>query len=210
MPFLRALAVTCVLVAAAGGCGGDADQRAAEGATTSGRSATSGTTPATPAPTSATAARCTPDELRAFVDVTRDLGIAYDYEPSASPAELAERAELVVSGSVVDVDADGQELLFTFAVDEVVRGALDASAPLTVVVDFVPAVRPVDEVRDVLVTDADALFFLAGGDEGTRWHPLLEGMWLSCGDAVAAARVAPVDWDVTSLDDLADAVRTAG
>jgi hypothetical protein len=203
MRYRRILTATYLLAATAGACGGDTDPTAARDGTSS---TTAASTPTTDAPT----AGCTPAELAAIVDVTRDLGIAYDYQPSTSPADLADRAEVVVSGSLGDVEADGDELLFTFDGDEVLRGELDTTAPFTVVVDFAPSARSVDEVREVLVTGADALLFLAGDDEDpTRWHPLLEGMWLSCGDAVAAARVAPIEWDVASLDELADAVRTS-
>ncbi|MDY7101525.1 MAG: hypothetical protein S0880_10090 [Actinomycetota bacterium] len=224
----RTLLVTAALAMATTACGGgspagEPGDAGGTGASTSASAttptveeATSSTTGATSTSASSTSAEgagdgCTAAGLAAFADVMADLGIAYDYAPSASVADLTGRADIVVTGGLRAVDADGDQLLFTVEVDDLVAGTLpEPASTLSAAVDFVPSARGVDEVRDAMPSDADGVLFLVGDDEDpTRWFPLLEGMWLACDGTVTSLRAAPT-WEVDSLDELVDAVRAAG
>jgi hypothetical protein len=85
--------------------------------------------------------------IEAFAAQLVDVGITYDYEPSRSPAELAERVDVVMrgqlTGDVIDQprasDADDPYVGYEIMVDEVLAGEVaDGSDTVVVSVPYNP------------------------------------------------------------------------
>jgi hypothetical protein len=160
--------------------------------------------------------------IESFAAQLVDVGITYDYEPSSSPAELAERVDVVIrgelTGDVIDQprasDADDAYIGYEITVDEVLAGEVaDGSDTVVVSVPYNPfhtdarafanAARPGVPV----VVFASATPHVPGG----LTTAAVEGFATGCEGA------APVGWvgrsgewsAMTSLDDVATAVTSA-
>jgi hypothetical protein len=159
--------------------------------------------------------------IETFAAQLIDVGITYDYEPSRSPAELAERVDMVVrgelTGDVIDQprasDADDAHVGYEIVVGEILAGEVaDGSGTVVVSVPynsfhtdaraFANAARPGVPV----VVFASATPHVPGG----LTTAAMEGFATGCEGA------APVGWvgqsgewsAMTSLDDVATAVTT--
>lgn len=192
-PIRRAAAVA-LLGALAAGCAG-ADEA---GGTTSGPS---------------------PDcsAIEAFAERLVDTGITYDYEPSSSPAELAEWVDAVLLGTLtgeVSTTAAGPDgyVGYEVAVTEVLAGAVPDGDTVTVSMPYNPSHLGADAYADAVVAGAPVLIF-------ARQHPdapggltasVMEGFMTACEQGAPLGWVGSRDaWsEIEALDDVARAVRS--
>ncbi|GIG65265.1 hypothetical protein Pen01_15600 [Phytomonospora endophytica] len=149
-------------------------------------------------------------------------GIAFDYEPTASPAAAREAADLIVLGTVADVLAPSAD-------ESTAARAGGYDATVVLVVDVVESLdgESAESVRIMLPTgmdvDATALAPLASGlsvvagltSHGeTEWHAAIDGLWFQgTKDAVMHGPYAET-WElaeawggVETLDAYAAAIR---
>lgn len=147
------------------------------------------------------------DRLDALVDQLK-VDVAYDYEPSGSPAELAAFAEAVVTATLGEFIQEGEYVTVALNDVEVISG--DASLGP----DGDPAISwyVSPEPRDL--GSGDGISILAFLDDGaTMPQPAIEGLWFACGpDTPARSMIVdpigpgwPTGRDAT-LDNLALAV----
>jgi hypothetical protein len=160
--------------------------------------------------------------IEAFAAQLVDVGITYDYEPSRSPAELAERVDMVVrgelTGDVIDQprasDADDAYVGYEITVAEVLAGEVaDGSGTVVVSVPYNPFHTDVRAFANAARPGVPVVVFASATPHvpGGLTAAAVEGFATGCEGA------APVGWvgrsrewsTMTSLDDVATAVTSA-
>ncbi len=160
-------------------------------------------------------------EVADCVDVDRfavrmgNLGIAYDYDPSASPQDLRDSADAVIRATLLgvreDVDTDRSDsyVVFSARVDGVEKGVLETGEQAEVSVMFAPASVPFSTIEDHFTPGTDVVLFLDAGPWPGGWSPFLEGFWAGCDARSSSVLAHPVTWSHEgSLDHLLE--RTNG
>lgn len=155
----------------------------------------------------ADAAACE-DGLDALIEQLK-VDVAYDYEPSSSPAELAAIVDAVVIATLGEVGQEGEKVQAVLENPEVVSGdaSLGPDGDITIEWYVAPQPREISRVDGISV-----LVFLAHGDRSIP-TPEIEGLWFACGsDAPARSMIVepvrsgwPAGVDAT-LDNLALAI----
>jgi hypothetical protein len=159
--------------------------------------------------------------IETFAAQLVDVGITYDYEPSRSPAELAERVDVVVrgelTGEVIDQprasDADDPYVGYEIMVDEVLAGEIaDGSDTVVVSVPYNPFHTDARAFDNAARPGVPVVVFASATPDvpGGLTTAAMEGFATGCEGA------APVGWvgrsgewsEMTSLDDVATAVTT--
>lgn len=118
---------------------------------------------------------CTDDDLDRFMSEMSNLGITYDYDPSESPADLRDMADLVVEGALVDITEASDELVFTVDVAAVLKGDRSAeSDQIRFALGFNPAERTFGDIADGFTPGLRGVFFLVSPPTGqpALWYPL--------------------------------------
>jgi hypothetical protein len=148
-----------------------------------------------------------------------DVGIVYDDEPSSSPSELAEWADVVIrgelTGDVIDQprgsEADDAYVGHEITVDEVLAGEVaDGSDTVVVSVPYNPFHAEGRAFANAARPDVPVVVFASTAQQapGRLTAAVMEGFVTGC------EGVAPVGWvgqsgewaALTSLDDVAAAV----
>jgi hypothetical protein len=148
-----------------------------------------------------------------------DVGITYDYEPSNSPAELAERVDVVIrgelTGEVVDQsassDAGNPYVGYEISVDEVLAGELpDGSGSVIVSVAYNSSLLDADPFAEAATPGVPVIVFayVAPDTPGGFRAAVIEGFMTACEGGAPIGWVGQLgEWSsMTSLDDVAAAV----
>lgn len=159
------------------------------------------------------AATC--EEVDRFAQRMSNLGITYDYQPSASLAELASVVDVVVEGTIVSIreHVDGDDHRVVFGVEATASSAdvIEADESFEMWLDFGPASVPYDDIAAAFTAGIPTVLFLDPGPAPGTWAPTLEGLWVACDRTgpAASALVEPAFWSHSgSLDDLFSAARS--
>lgn len=153
--------------------------------------------------------RCNDHDLERFMSEMGNLGITYDYDPSESPVHLRDMADLVVEGALVDLTQAADELVFTVDVAAVLEGDRSAgSDEIRFAEGFNPAERNFGDIADGFTPGLRGVFFLVSRPSGrpAPWSPLTEGLWLACERPSPQVAVLEPSWQVSSLQELIEAV----
>jgi hypothetical protein len=155
------------------------------------------------------------EQERSFASAFSYLGITYDYDPSASPAELADRVDLVARGtlrSLVGSEEVGEfgvaMIVLELEVSELLAGSgAYPGDSISLQIDFNPVERPLADIEAAFAPGLEVLVFLRESNDGSGWVPATEGFWVGCEDgaAVFAASLDPVWAPPATLDALAAA-----
>lgn len=144
--------------------------------------------------TSTTAAPDDPatcEDIRSFAEQVVDVGITYDYEPTSSPAELAERADAVVLGVltgnsrlVETGDASSNPFVgYELQVRDVVSGGPLSTDTVDVLVEFNPAHADISDYESATVPGVPVLVFGSHypelGENSLVAH-VMEGLMTAC------------------------------
>lgn len=150
-------------------------------------------------------------DVEAFADALVDIGITYDYEPAPTPAALTTEADVVVTGTLTggfthtegDIErGDESYVAYEVDVDRVITG--DADDPTFVAVAYNPAANPPGRYEDAVVGGIPVVVFAsAWADAPGGLVSSIEGFATACDGGAPMGRVG--DWDVATLDQLADA-----
>lgn len=159
--------------------------------------------------------------IESFAEQLVDVGITYDYEPSSSPAELAEWVDVVIrgelTGEVEDQPASSETgdpyVGYEIAVDEVLAGEV-ADEPDTVVVSvpYNPSHADARAYANAATSGVPVLVFAyaAAHAPGGLTAAVMEGFMTGCEGEAPVGWVGELgEWSaMTSLDDIAAAVRS--
>lgn len=171
-----------------------------------------------------TTAATAPDELTceritAFAEAISDAGITHHHQPSASPATLASRADVVfvghLTGAFAHRDAEEDEpvtswVAFETEVEDVVHGDVAPGDRLLVAVAYDPAHRPAGAYEDKIATGAQVVVFGdEPGDPPSDLFAGVEGFATACDGDTPIGRVGNgAGWrEVGTLAALVDAAR---
>ena len=151
-------------------------------------------TEATAAPETSTC-----DRITQFADAITDVGITYDFEPSASPATLASRSEVVyagrLTGGFAHRDAGEDEpvtswVAFETEVEDVVHGDVAPGDRVLIAVPYNPAHRPAEAYEDTIAIGAPVMVFGdQPGDAPADLFVGVEGMATGCDGEPPIGRV---------------------
>ncbi|MEV0649829.1 hypothetical protein AB0I28_31695 [Phytomonospora sp. NPDC050363] len=150
-------------------------------------------------------------------------GIAFDYEPTASPSAARESGDLIVEGAVTDVRAPSDAerstaresgyddtVVMTVNVADTLDG--EASAAVTIVLPTGPGV----DVAELLPLATGLRVIAALNARGDRWSAQIDGLWFQGSrDTVMHGPYAepwelPEPWGgADTLDEYAAAIRRA-
>lgn len=147
------------------------------------------------------------NRLDALVDQLK-VDVAYDYEPSDSPAELATIVDVVVTATLGEFIQEGEHVTVVLSDLEVISGDIDRGQDGDLAISWYVSPEPRN------LGDGDGISvvaFLYDGD--TRPQPDIEGLWFACGRHAPARSmiVDPIEpgWPTgtdATLDNLALAV----
>jgi hypothetical protein len=167
------------------------------------------------------------EAIEAFVARMTDIGIAYDYEPSTSPADLAEQVDVVVTGTLTGgvgglppgaSPVGDAYVAYEVAVDEVLRGDPDVVGDtLWAAIAYAPGAADVDAFRAAVEPGIPVVVF------GWEARPELadladvepsveEGFVTACEDGPLLGWAGSSgSWaDLVTLDDVTADVRAGG
>jgi hypothetical protein len=142
-------------------------------------------------------------EVEAFLAINR--GITYDYTASTSPSDLADGADVVVDGRLASAEAETGEVVFTIAVDEVLKG--EAGRRIRGSLDISVAVDGEEFVR-LLPEGARTVAFLYENGRLTGGYQFggPEGFYVDCPGSAPVHGRGPGWADMHTIDDLVDAL----
>ncbi|MDH5518970.1 MAG: hypothetical protein OEZ14_00415 [Acidimicrobiia bacterium] len=129
------------------------------------------------------------DRLADLVDQLK-VDVAYDYEPSSSPADLAAIVDAVVIATLGDLSQEGENVTAVLENLEVIGGDTSRGSDGDLAVSWYVSPEP----RGLGETDGiSVLAFLSF--EGNLPTPEIEGLWFACGPDTPARSmiVEPVE-----------------
>lgn len=165
------------------------------------------------------AAAC--EQIQHFAEVATDVGITYDYEPAASPAELARRVDAVVVGrltgraeALIATTPEGlaaHYVAYALDIDEVLVGLWNAEAA-RVLVEFNPAYVDASVMRAAASAAVPVVVFGYQRRDvvpGGLLAAVMEGLATGCDDEPPLGWVGDAGaWtELPSLEALADSLR---
>lgn len=174
---------------------------------------------APPSETGATGPSCA--QVETFAERLVDIGIAYDYEPSDGPAELADWTDVVLRGTLTGEMVDepmtspaGDAYVgYEIAVEDVLAGdARLAGETATVAMAYSTFHADADHYAGAVVAGIPVLVFAYEHPDapGGLVASVMEGFLTACGDGPLLGWVSNYGaWaEVTSLDVVAEIVRS--
>ena len=150
-------------------------------------------------------------EVEAFADALVDIGITYDYDAAPTPAALTARADAVFTGTLTggfastegDMERGDQSYVaYEVDVDRVITG--EPADPTFVGVAYNPAANEPSRYEGAVVEGIPVVVFAHAAPEVPGGlAAAIEGLATACDGEAPMGRVG--DWDVATLDQLADA-----
>ncbi len=156
------------------------------------------------------------DDVDRYGELIEDVGISYDYSASDSPEDLANRADLVIAGTLVSVRTEAEAgvdealdiAVLEVAVDRILSGsAPESPATVEVAFQFNAAYREATEYENAPIGAAVVVFAYrveTGSAEYRASFP--EGIWIACdtvSEPSAGALSTRAGWQgVSTIGDL--------
>lgn len=157
--------------------------------------------------------------IQSFAEQLVDIGITYDYEPSHSPAELAERVDVVVRGELTGEvkaqpapsEANDAYVGYEITVDEVLAGeAPDGSGTVVVSLLYNPHHADARDYANAAAPGVPVVVFASAAPHapGGLTAAVPEGFVTGCEGEAPVGWVGELgEWSaMTSVDDVAAAV----
>jgi hypothetical protein len=158
--------------------------------------------------------------IESFAEQLVDVGFAYDYEPSSSPAELAQWVDVVIrgelTGEVEDLpaspDTGDLHVGYEIEVHEVLAGEVaEESGTVVVSMAYSPSHGEVSSYGDAAAPGVPVIVFASASTHapGGLTPAVMEGFMTGCEGEAPIGWVGQLgEWSaLTSLDDVAAAVR---
>ncbi len=157
--------------------------------------------------------------IESFAAQLVDTGITYDYEPSSSPAELAEWVDVVVLGELTgevqdqpaSSDAGDPYVGYEIAVDEILAGDVAGQRTVVVSVPYNPYHADARAYAGAVTSGVPVVVFAFAAPHapGGLTAAVMEGFVTGCDSERPDGWIGRGDeWaTMTSLDDVAAAVR---
>jgi hypothetical protein len=151
------------------------------------------------------------ERVTAFADALENTGIVYDYEPSASPSNLATRSDVVLAGTLTGEFAHREEqpdepamswVGFEVEVVDVAQGSVEVGDRVYVAVPYNPAHRPASDYEASVVAGVDVVVFAQElADPPAELFVGVEGFATACeGEPPIGLVGTSSDWrDATTL-----------
>ncbi|MCZ7535443.1 MAG: hypothetical protein M5T61_05520 [Acidimicrobiia bacterium] len=156
------------------------------------------------------------DDVDRYGELIEDVGISFDYSASESPEDLANRADLVIAGTLASVRTEAEAgvdealglAVLEVGVDRILSGSAPGSpATVEVAFEFNAASREATEYENAPIGAAVVVFahrVETGSAEYRASTP--EGVWIACDTASepsAGARSTLAGWQgISTIGDL--------